>query len=178
MNAFGFRSPPPQLSYGKPIDLSADVPIFPPAAMILTVFTGRIMARITGIRLSFLKPPLTSVPVRVAVFAVNIAMILFFFDTAGGTLAEAGSGALFTPVGGLATTGLFQITRNPMYCGLLFLSLPMMSVVFNSLWPIFLSPLTWAYLHYVVVAAEEALLSKAFGSEYDKYCSEVPRWLV
>ena len=105
-------------------------------------------------------------------------MILLFFNVAGGTLADAGSGALFTPVNGLATDGLFQISRNPMYCGLLFLALPMMCIVVDSLWPVLLSPLTWAYLHYVVIAAEEALLSKAFGSEYAKYCTEVPRWLI
>ena len=56
--------------------------------------------------------------------------------------------------------------------------LPAMSVIVNTGWPLILSPIGWAYLHYVVIAAEEALLTKAFGSEYTAFCDKVPRWLV
>ena len=83
---------------------------------------------------------------------------------AGGELASSGSGALFTPVGGLATSGIYQWTRNPMYASLIFVALPCMSVVTNSAWPLLLSPLTFAYLNFVVIAAEEALLRKSFGA--------------
>ena len=65
-----------------------------------------------------------------------------------------------------------------MYAGLVFFALPTLSFVINSAWPVLLSPLTWAYLNYVVVAAEEKLLTEAFGAEFEAYCSKVPKWLI
>ena len=40
--------PAPQLTFGKPFDPSADVPLFPPGAMMATVMTGRLLAKLTG----------------------------------------------------------------------------------------------------------------------------------
>ena len=65
-----------------------------------------------------------------------------------------------------------------MYAGLVFFALPTLSVVVNTAWPILLSPLTWAYLNFVVIAAEEKLLVEEFGAEYSAYCAKVPRWLI
>ena len=96
---------------------------------------------------------------------------------AGGELASSGSGTMFTPVGGLATGGIYQVTRNPMYVSLVFVALPTMSVVLDTAWPLILSPLTFSYLNFVVIAAEEALLRKSFGEQYEQYCRSVPRWL-
>ena len=159
-----------------PVDFSADVPIFPPFSMMLTMITGRIIWKVTGQRLSFHN---VKMPVRIAVLAIGFAMAKFaVLDNAGGSLAEAGSGTLFTPVGGLATTGLYEYTRNPMYVSLIFMALPMLSFVVNSAWPILLSPITWSYLTFVVIAAEEALLTAEFGAEYTAYQAKVPRWLI
>ena len=110
---FGGKKPPPQLSYGKPLDLSADVPVFPPFAMMLTMLTARMLWYVTGKRLPFLPKLFQATPVRVALFAVGLAFTKFVvLDGAGGQLAEAGSGTLFTPVEGLATEGLYSITRE------------------------------------------------------------------
>ena len=85
---------------------------------------------------------------------------------------------MFVPVNGLAKSGLYATTRNPMYVSLVFMALPMLSVVVDSAWPVLLSPLTWAYLNYVVIAAEEKLLHATFGAEFDEYAQSVPRWLI
>ena len=113
---FGGRKPPPQLSYGKPLDFGADVPVFPPFAMMLTMLTGRLLWFATGKRLPFTPKLLRTTPVRVALFAIGLAITKFVvLDGAGGELTKAGSGTLFTPVEGLATEGLFSITRERRY---------------------------------------------------------------
>ena len=72
---FGFGSKPlPQLSFGLPIDLSADVPIFPPFAMMLTMMTSRLIWKITGKRLAWHNLPMS---VRVAILAVGLAITKF-----------------------------------------------------------------------------------------------------
>ena len=121
----------------------------------------------------------TALAARMAILAAGLAFTKsYVLDQANGTLEAAGSGALFTPVEGLATEGIYATTRNPMYCGLIFFALPTLSVVVNSGWPILIGPITWAYLNYIVIAAEEALLTQAFGAQYAAYCEKVPRWLI
>ena len=65
-----------------------------------------------------------------------------------------------------------------MYTALIFLAIPTLSTVINSAWPLVLAPITWSYLNFVVIKAEEALLTEAFGDQYAAYCAKVPRWLV
>lgn len=112
---FGGRQPPPQLTYGKPIDFSADVPIFPPFVIPLTMLSSRLIWKLSGNRLSYLPNALSPLAFRVAILAVMVAVVKFVvLDLAGGELAKAGSGTLFTEVNGLATEGIYTITRNPM----------------------------------------------------------------
>ena len=174
-----FDKTPPQLSYGKPFDPSADVPLFPPAAMMLTMMTSRLIWKLTGKRLSWVPRPFSAMAFRIALLAVGLACTkLVVLDGAGAELSKAGSGTLFVPVEGLATDGLYMYTRNPMYASLVFFALPCLATVTNSAWPILLSPLPWAYLNYVVIAAEEKLLAATFGNRYAAYCETVPRWLI
>ena len=175
---FGPPPPPPQLTYGKPINIYADVPIFPPFSMMMTIMTGRLIAKLTGKRLAFLPGPLSKLPVRIAILACGLAIFLSGLKDAAGALTDAGSGALFTPVDGLATTGIYEISRNPMYAGLIFIGIPCVSCVLNTAWPLLISPLTWCYLNFVVIAAEEKLLAQLFGKKFDEYCEAVPRWLI
>ena len=176
---FSSAKGPPQLTYGKPIDFNADVPIFPPFAMMLTIISSQIIRKLTGRSLAFLPAICRPKSVRAAFLAVMLAVTKFIvLDSAGGELQKSGSGTLFVPVNGLATGGIYAYTRNPMYCGLIFLAIPSLSCVIDSAWPVILSPITWCYLNFVVIAAEEELLAETFGASFDAYCAEVPRWLI
>ena len=170
--------PAPQLTVGLPIDLSKDIPVFPPFALLLTIVASVLVGKLSGKRCAYLPAPLSALPVRLGILAIGLGVTKLLLDTAGGTLKEVGSGTMFTPVGGLATAGIYSVTRNPMYCGLLFGALPTLSMVLNSAWPLVLAPLLWAYLQYVVIASEEKLLTGAFGSAYAAYCETTPRWLI
>jgi len=76
----------------------------------------------------------------------------------------------------LVTTGIYKITRNPMYVGLVFIL---------SGWCIYLnSPAALIgvagfilYIHALQILPEERMLITLFGEEYIEYQSRVRRWL-
>ena len=76
----------------------------------------------------------------------------------------------------VVTSGVFRITRNPMYVGM---------VVILFAWAVFLSSF-WApfgpvafilYIQRFQIAPEERVLSAMFGAEYAAYKARVRRWL-
>ena len=76
----------------------------------------------------------------------------------------------------LVTSGVYRITRNPMYVGLLLVLVAW--AVFLSSPPALAGPV--AFLFYVgrfQIMPEEITLSSLFGSEYNAYKSGVRRWL-
>lgn len=76
----------------------------------------------------------------------------------------------------LVCSGVYRITRNPMYVGLL-LVLVAWAVFLSSGWAL-LGPL--AFLFYIdrfQIAPEERVLSALFGPAYAAYQSRVRRWL-
>lgn len=76
----------------------------------------------------------------------------------------------------LVTSGIYRRTRNPMYVALACALLA---------WAIWLGhplALPWvvafvAWMNRFQIAPEERALQALFGAEYERYCSEVRRWL-
>lgn len=109
----------------------------------------------------------------------------------GGTLVLLGA-ALFTwtwhtmksrnidpnygPVNALITHAAFRWSRNPLYVAL---TLGFLGVGFiaNTGWMLALLPLVLAYMHYGIIAREEAHLQQLFGPEFLTYKSKVRRWI-
>ena len=76
----------------------------------------------------------------------------------------------------LVSSGVYTITRNPMYVGLL--SLLVAWAVFLSSPLALVGPLAFfLYLGRFPIAPEERALSNLFGSEYANYRARVRRWL-
>lgn len=75
----------------------------------------------------------------------------------------------------LVTTGIFSVTRNPMYLGL-FLLLMSFGLFFSS-WVSLLLPVLFAgYINFFQIIPEEKILAKKFGKKYKDYCADVRRW--
>lgn len=76
----------------------------------------------------------------------------------------------------LVTTGLYKITRNPMYVGLVFLLVGWAFYLAN----IFSFLLIVGFVLYITrfqIKPEERALERLFGQEYLAYKNEVRRWL-
>ena len=59
-----------------------------------------------------------------------------------------------------------------------FLDLTECAHVHDTAWVLAMVLPLFLYLHLVVIAAEEKLLSAEFGADYARMCREVPRWFL
>jgi protein-S-isoprenylcysteine O-methyltransferase Ste14 len=76
----------------------------------------------------------------------------------------------------LVCTGIYRVTRNPMYVGFLFV-LMAWAAFLSSPWAL-LGPLAFfLYISRFQIAPEERILSSLFGTEYVHYKAKVHRWL-
>jgi protein-S-isoprenylcysteine O-methyltransferase Ste14 len=76
----------------------------------------------------------------------------------------------------LVVTGIYKVTRNPMYVGLSILLLAW-AVFLWSAW-VLVGPLVFvAYISRFQIAPEERVLAQLFGAEYAAYKARVRRWL-
>jgi protein-S-isoprenylcysteine O-methyltransferase Ste14 len=74
------------------------------------------------------------------------------------------------------TRGPYRFTRNPMYLGLVTLSLGIAVCV--GAWPMFMAPLAvFATISWVHIPFAEAKMRRQFGAAYDDYVARVRRWL-
>ncbi len=76
----------------------------------------------------------------------------------------------------IVQTGVFSISRNPLYLGIA-LTLSGMALVLNALWILVLLIPALILCHYVLIAPEERYLKDKFGQEYLAYAASVRRWL-
>ncbi len=76
----------------------------------------------------------------------------------------------------LVTTGVYKLSRNPMYVGFAFILLGW-GVWLMSIWAIACIAGFVAYLTLFQIIPEERALSKIFGQQYTDYMNRVRRWL-
>ena len=75
----------------------------------------------------------------------------------------------------LITVGPYRFTRNPMYLGLVIVTLGI--AVWVGAWPMFLAPIAvFATANWVHIPFEEAKMRRQFGATYDDYVGRVRRW--
>jgi protein-S-isoprenylcysteine O-methyltransferase Ste14 len=76
----------------------------------------------------------------------------------------------------IVTSGVFTLSRNPIYLGMVLLCLGI-ALIAGSLWLLLLAPLFAAILRYGVIAQEESYLEGKFGADYLRYKARVRRWM-
>ena len=75
----------------------------------------------------------------------------------------------------LVITGIYKISRNPMYLGFLFMLLGWFVILENVSTLLFL-PIFVIYINHFQIKPEEQFLLKKFGPDFSQYCSKVRRW--
>lgn len=76
----------------------------------------------------------------------------------------------------LVSGGIYRVTRNPMYLGLL-LILTAWALYLSNVVPFLLLPVYIIYINLFQIAPEERALSSLFGREFAAYQSRVRRWI-
>ncbi len=80
------------------------------------------------------------------------------------------------PTSRVVTTGVFSVSRNPLYLGVVCFSAGI-SLAVNLPWVLVLLLPSLVASHYVLIAREERYLAGKFGEEYRAYAATVHRWV-
>ncbi|WP_067814863.1 methyltransferase family protein [Nocardia inohanensis] len=80
------------------------------------------------------------------------------------------------PVAHLITTGVYRLSRNPMYTGLA-VAVTGCALLMGTWWPILLLPVTLVLITFLVIRPEERYLTARFDREYLDYRTAVRRWI-
>jgi len=80
------------------------------------------------------------------------------------------------PANSLQTNGIYKISRNPMYTGLVFLysSIGMLK---GNWWTFILIPVIIIIVQSYVIKGEENYLQRVFSEDYTQYKKKVRRWI-
>jgi protein-S-isoprenylcysteine O-methyltransferase Ste14 len=118
-------------------------------------------------------PPAVAVAGGLVMGAGLLLVVWCFFDFAA---RGRGTPAPWDPPQHLVTNGPYRHVRNPIYVGVLSILLGE-AVFFGSVALLAWAGVTALGFHLVVVLYEEPGLRDRFGSEYERYLADVPRWL-
>jgi protein-S-isoprenylcysteine O-methyltransferase Ste14 len=80
------------------------------------------------------------------------------------------------PTSKIISTGVFSISRNPLYLGGVF-TLAGISLAFNLPWVLILLLPSIVACHCILIAPEERYLAAKFGEQYWMYTAIVHRWI-
>ncbi len=80
------------------------------------------------------------------------------------------------PANSLQISGIYSVSRNPMYIGL-FLAYTGASLIVGNWWDFLLLPFLFLVIQQYLIKREESYLARKFGQNYIEYKSKVNRWL-
>jgi protein-S-isoprenylcysteine O-methyltransferase Ste14 len=134
-----------------------------------------------GLIPTFLWPiPIVAPPTQRALVGLGIVLLVVFLLLAASanlTFRRAGTPANpYAPTTRLTVHGPYRFTRNPMYLGLVLLTIGF-ALVMNSMWLVLAAIPVMLLLRHLVIVHEERYLEEKFGDEYRTYSKRVRRWL-
>jgi protein-S-isoprenylcysteine O-methyltransferase Ste14 len=106
--------------------------------------------------------------------AMGVAGLLESF--ARFVLKGLGTPAPVFPPRHLVVSGLYRHVRNPMYVAVVATILGQ-GLLLGNVTVLEYAGLVWLMFHLWVLVYEEPTLRASFGSEYESFCAEVPRWI-
>ena len=144
----------------------------PPIVALLVAFAMWCVSRYAGAQAA---PELVRVPLAIVLAVVGLA-----FDVSG-FVAFRRARTTINPMkprsaSAMVDSGIYRVTRNPMYVGLFFMLLGW--AMFLGSWWVLPGPFAFAaYIRRFQIAPEEDALASLFGADYRSYKSRVRRWL-
>ena len=134
-----------------------------------------------GIAIHFIFP--FSIPqgtLRLVLIPIGIVLIImgiYFIVLARREFAHYGQPTdPGQPTSKVITSGVFSISRNPLYLGAVFIFLGI-ALATNILWTLITLLISIMICHYILIIPEEKYLTTKFGKAYQDYTASVHRWL-
>jgi protein-S-isoprenylcysteine O-methyltransferase Ste14 len=125
-----------------------------------------------------MQPPFLGIgPLRVAggvLIALGTPALLDSFVRFA--LQGLGTPAPILPTEHLVVTGLYRYVRNPMYVGVVAVIVGQ-SLLLGDAQLLSYGALVWLAFYIFVLGYEEPTLRRTFGDEYERFCTNVPRWI-
>ena len=122
-------------------------------------------------------PFLGFVPLRALGALLLVVSVLVLLESfARFALQGVGTPAPVFPTRHLVVNGLYRYVRNPMYLAVVSIIFGQ-AMILGSVSLLAYGVLVWLTFHLFVLAYEEPTLRKTFGTEYDAFCANVPRWV-
>jgi protein-S-isoprenylcysteine O-methyltransferase Ste14 len=148
------------------------VVIPPPLVYAAVFFLSLSLQRLLPLNKSFFRTSAASVIGTVFIIAglfLNVPALRQFIKTKNTVVT-------IRPANSLQTTGIYAVSRNPMYLSLLLIYTGLSFLVGNW-WTLLLLPLLAAIVNHFIIRPEERYLERAFGQAYLDYKVKVRRWL-
>lgn len=115
--------------------------------------------------------------VRIVGIALLIVGLVPLVESVGRfALQGLGTPAPIAPPEKLVVGGFYRHVRNPMYVGVLAAILGQ-ALLFADARLLWLAAIVWLAFHIFVLAYEEPTLRGMFEDDYDRFCTNIPRWL-
>ena len=125
----------------------------------------------------FRPPFLAAEATRLAGVALIIAGVPGVLDSfARFALQGLGTPAPIAPPQKLVVTGLYRYVRNPIYIAVVAVIFGQ-ALLFGDWRLLWYGALLWLFFHVFVVMYEEPTLKQTFGTEYESFRTNVPRWI-
>lgn len=117
----------------------------------------------------------TAIKIIGALFII-FAVSFFLFRSLQRFIKSKNTVVTILPANSLQTSGIYAITRNPMYIGLALVYLGVACFIGNW-WNIILFPFLLLIVQEYIIKREEKYLLRRFGQDYVEYKKQVRRWI-
>jgi protein-S-isoprenylcysteine O-methyltransferase Ste14 len=109
-------------------------------------------------------------------FSIILIGLFFNFPALRQFFETKNSLVTIKPANSLQTTGIYSVSRNPMYISLLLFYIGLSFIVGNW-WNFILLPVLLLIVQEYVIKREEKYLDGRFGQQYSDYKTKVRRWI-
>jgi protein-S-isoprenylcysteine O-methyltransferase Ste14 len=141
------------------------------------VFLGLLIAGVLLHRYVVPAPMALGQGIRIAVAAVTGIAGLVLMGGAIGLFRRSGQDPKpWAPTPEIISTGVYGITRNPMYVGMALVQAAI-GAGLGNLWILILVPISLTIVYLTAGRHEEAYLARKFGEPYTRYKAKVRRWV-
>ena len=116
-------------------------------------------------------------PVRwLGVLLIALGALVLLESFTRFALEGRGTPAPVLPTQHLVVKGFYRYVRNPMYVAVVSIIIGQ-GLLLGNVYLLLYAAVVWAAFFGFVLSYEEPKLRKSFGTEYQAYCKQVPRWI-